>query len=496
MLREWTAHKDYQNSFVRYIKQAFRADPEKIKYYAKHLLKLYYADLDLLYDTIAFTYPNFGRPAKYQDAIFRSFLLASSLGFNSIKKWVPFLKSEKLLCYAIGVKPSDVPAVSNHYDFIKRLWLADAQTHSIMRPPVRKPRNKLGKNQKQPPRHSGIIAKLVKYAVKDRTLKGRPERLLQQVFANCCVQTSSALGLLGDTSALNIAADGTCLSTGAGKFGKKVCGCQSKGILNCLCNRKYSDAGANWGWDSHNEKWFFGYTQYIVSVCNPSAKVDLPIYLRTVQASRFDGVTAIIALAELRELYPKLGFNAFIADCAHDNYPTYELLNAWGIKPIITLNKAAKPTTIDKELLIGADGVPICKAGRKLFFWGTIKKQHRLKWRCPVKCLKQTEPCIYDKLCNTSQYGLTFYTKPKDDPRFFTPIPRGSPAWKLLFNKRTAAERVNDKLLIDYGLEASCYRGKMRISFWAFIHSFNIHMDAWIKILHPTSDYLPALIDT
>lgn len=404
------------------------------------------------------------------------------------------MKSEKLLCYAVGSEPSEIPAVSNHYDFIKRLWLAKSPTVSVIRPPVRKPRKKLGKNQKQQPRHPGIIAKLVKYAAEGRTFSRRPERLLQQVFASCCVASSASRGLLGDVSKLDISADGTCLRTGSSPFGKKVCECQKRGILNCLCDRKYSDPEANWGWDSHNEKWFFGFTEYMVSIHNSDAKVDLPIYLRTVQASRFDGVTAIAALSELRKLYPKFSFHAFIADCAHDNYPTYEMLGAWGIYPIISLSKCAKPIVSNRHLPLDADGVPRCKAGRKLFFWGTIKKQHRLKWRCPLKCLKHPEPCPYDALCNTSDYGLTHYTRPDDDPRFITPIPRGSHSWKLLFNKRTSTERVNDRLLIDYGLESSHTRGKMRFSFWALIHAFNIHLDAWIKVLAPDSNPIYSLL--
>ena len=483
MLRKWTKHNEYQETLVSRIARLIQTEPEKVKYYAKHLAKIYEANLDSLLDTIAFTYPNFGRPAQKQDVIFRSFLLASSLGFNSIRKWVPFLKSEKLLCYAAGAEPSEIPAVSNHYDFIKRLWLGQPPTAGVMRSPIRKPRKKLGKNQKQEPKHPGIIARLVQYATKGRIFSHRPERLLQQVFASCCVIPSAVRGLLGNITKLDIAADGTSLKTGAGQFGKKVCDCQSKGILNCNCRRKYSDAEANWGWDSHNEKWFFGFTEYMISVRNTDAKVDLPIYLRTVQASRFDGVTAIVALSELRQLYPQFSFHSFIADCAHDNYPTYELLNAWNINPVISLSKNSIPPVPRNTLQLDSNGTPVCKAGRKLFFWGTIKSQHRLKWRCPIKCLKRQSPCHFHDRCNSSAYGLTCYTKPDDDLRYITPIPRGTHTWRLLFNKRTAAERVNDKLLIDYTLESSHTRGKMRFSFWALIHSFNMHLDAWLKHL-------------
>lgn len=46
-----------------------------------------------------------------------------------------------------------------------------------------------------------------------------------------------------------------------------------------------------------------------------------------VQAQRFDGISAIVALAEAKKLYPDFGFDSFHGDGAHDNYATYELLH-------------------------------------------------------------------------------------------------------------------------------------------------------------------------
>jgi len=39
-------------------------------------------------------------------------------------------------------------------------------------------------------------------------------------------------------------------------------------------------------------------------------------------------------------------------------------------------------------------------------------------------------------------------------PRFcFTPVPRGSDEWKQEMKNRTSVERVNKRVLVDYGLE-------------------------------------------
>lgn len=80
-------------------------------------------------------------------------------------------------------------------------------------------------------------------------------------------------------------------------------------------------------WSLHSE-----YNQYLIQNI-------LPVYLRFVQAHRYDGVTAIVALSEAHKLYPEFSFDIFLGDGAHDNYSTYNLLNTWNISPIIPLNK-------------------------------------------------------------------------------------------------------------------------------------------------------------
>jgi len=50
-------------------------------------------------------------------------------------------------------------------------------------------------------------------------------------------------------------------------------------------------------------------------------------------------------------------------------------------------------------------------------------------------------------------------------------------------NERTAAERVNNRILNHYGIENSRTRGKKRISFFTTIAGFNIHLDAQLAKL-------------
>lgn len=37
-------------------------------------------------------------------------------------------------------------------------------------------------------------------------------------------------------------------------------------------------------------------------------------------------------------MYPLFNFDKFITDAAHNNYPSYKLLNKWNIKAVIPLN--------------------------------------------------------------------------------------------------------------------------------------------------------------
>ena len=136
--------------------------------------------------------------------------------------------------------------------------------------------------------------------------------------------------------------------------------------------------------DSYHEVWYYGHCGYFLIVYNPHLKLDLPIYLRLVQAQRHDGVTAIVALSEVLKLYPDFNFNEFLGDGAHDNNPTYDLLEAWNIKAIIPLNKKSTGNfKYNPPIKVGDNGVPICIGEIPMVYDYYDKVRHRIKWRCP-----------------------------------------------------------------------------------------------------------------
>lgn len=474
MLGFWRSHADYQ-SFVRErLAEIMRVLPTVVLEYENEISKLWILNLDPLKTIIAPLYAPIGRPSELQPEIFRSLLLMNALGF-SLDEWVfRKLPANPALRTVCGFADK-LPGVASYYDFVSRIVAEGVRARQRRR--KRQPDEKPGKGHKLPPKHPGVVRKLVEKLLAGRRFGRRPERVLQEIFARVAVQPSVDLGLVPQS--VSVSGDGTCVKTGASHFGRKTCDCKSKGVYNCDCPRRFADPNATWGWDSHNAQWFYGYTGYFISAYNKAEKLDLPLYLRLVEASRHDSVSAVVALAEFLDLYPNLKIAAFMSDSASDNQPTYELLNAWGINAVIALNPTNSGNfTYPKTLSINENGVPICPGGNLMANWGyNAKDRNRIKWRCP-RVLGRTAPCAACDVCSDSAYGRVVYTKPSWDLRLFTTIARGSERWKLKMKERTAAERVNNRILNHYGVETAKYRGKARISFFITVAAFNIHLDA------------------
>ena len=338
MLGYFTPHKQHVHFVLSELKELAESHPEQIREYQYAISKMIVLNLDPLEAAIAPLYPTFGKKAEAQMEICRSFVLMQHVGvpFNN---WVEKLSNNPVLRTIAGFTESNMPGTSSCYDFINRtVPLDDRPVTKLF---TSKPKKKLGKNEKLPPKNPNIANKLADSILKDEycflyRLSGRADRFPQKIFAGVAVQPSIDMGLIPRD--IDISGDGACIETGASAYGKKLCGCVKNGICKCECPRRFSDPNATWGWDSHAEHWFYGYTGYFISAYNKDLKTDLPLYLRFVEASRHDSVSAIVSLAEFRELCPSLHINTFISDSASDNYATYSLLNHRGIDAVIALN--------------------------------------------------------------------------------------------------------------------------------------------------------------
>ena len=475
MLGPWQTHADYREFVLSRLKNHLDNPLSPTHEFFSIILKLHIFDLDPLKDIIGGRYSRTGRPAVYQPEIMRILILMQYLK-KPVCKWISTLNSNFILRTICGLTKKNIPNISSLYAFIYRI----TGKERIIKVKIfkRRPKFKLKKGEKLPPKHPNITRRIADKLSIGRRFRDPLAESINSILA-LAVKQSYANGLIDQH--VNISGDGTCIETGASPYGKKICGCKCNGVHNCDCPRSFSDPNAYWSWDSHNERPFYGYTGYFLSAYDKLHKVDLPLYLRIVDARRHDSVSALVSLAEFYDRYPQLCIDTFISDSASDNQATYDLLEEWRIDAVIALGKPISrkgkfPVPIDY-----ADGTPICLSGFRMVYCGEGLKRPRCKWRCP-RVMGKTEGGTECAGCSNSPYGRTVYTKPSWDSRIFCNIPRGTDSWKKLFDSRTASERVNNRILNDYGVGSTRRWSKNRIAFITLMAAINIHLDAQIKV--------------
>ncbi|MDQ2086219.1 hypothetical protein RBH29_07225 [Herbivorax sp. ANBcel31] len=143
----------------------------------KSLSKLYLLDLNNLLPIIKHLYSDTGRPAKNQQGIIRFLVLMLDSNEHSITKWAKKVACDRLFCATCGFKYGKAPSFPSYYDFIKRIWIQSHVEHikRKLKPKsfYSKPRLKLKAGQKLPPKHSGVVKKLVSLAIKGKLREER-----------------------------------------------------------------------------------------------------------------------------------------------------------------------------------------------------------------------------------------------------------------------------------------------------------------------------------
>lgn len=491
MLAVRYSHDQYQDFVCDFLTRYYISTGQQITIVTRSSLvtKLWGANLTGIVQLIKNRYSrtNRGTPPKDAVAMFRSLILMTLTGETSIPKWVDSLRSDPFLavlsgflpaCFSTvkvdGIPADPIPGVGTFYDYMDRLIRKDRILYkSKLRKFKHKPKKKQKKNQKLDSSKPGVVERLVNRVLKydNAKLPDNLEATLNQVLKDVFVRPSLASGILGDPNKLNVAADGTCMPTHASYYGKKVCDCKLKPGERCDCPRFFADPTASWGWDSYNERYFYGHTFHGFTACD--SFYSLPIHIKCVTGERHDSVTGVYELKELVDLYPEVVFNAAVYDSAYDANAFYLLNMHYGIKPVIDLNsRAAKPDAVDGIIEFDKNGVPRCKLlGHQLRNWGLMSKSYRRKWLFPVQC----DAC--DK-CHLFS-DKTFYAKTSDNPRYFTPILRGSDEWKQLYKRRSTTERTWDRINNDFHAEAAVVLSRERRVVRVFLGAFCCFIDAW-----------------
>ena len=455
-----------------------KQDQEMLDPHADLIRGLFLLDLEPLRPELRKPYKPKPRGTPPRDPIqmFRSLLCLTLSGeTSSITKWVGKLRSQPLLAALSGFA-GRTPGVGTFYDFTARLF--PETTAPLLRNPFSKPKDSTqDKDKKRPPR-PGIVQQLVTKALDNRDKPLAPFPALHlNLLLKPVVLRSNALGLLSATESIDLAGDGSKFKTGARAVGRKVCDCRKKGIYRCACQRLYTDRFASWGWDNHHECFVYGHAIYELTAA--SSPHDLPIFILLPQAKEHDSVNGVKAAERACKLYPELTFAAFLGDSAHDNYPTYNLLRAHSIAPLIALNERhTGHYQLEHNFTSDSSGIPVCPKGETMVAGGFCPDRCRLKWRCPRAAQEQEKPCQ----CSASDYGRVFYTKPDDDPRLFTQPPRNSKAWKEAYKDRTSVERSHKRKKIDFHLEQARARSRRQWAVRVFLMAICQHAAAWVEL--------------
>jgi hypothetical protein len=471
-----TEHKRYLKHARRDLVRLYptKQDEERLESYSDLILSLFLLDLEPLRPQLqAFYHPKpRGTPPRDPIQMFRSLLCMILSGQTlSFTKWVKLLHSQPLFAALSGFENGS-PGVGTFYDFSNRLF--PETTDPIIRQAIFKPKDS---DKDRPPR-AGIVQRLVTKAIDnlDKPLPPFPALRLN-LLLKPIVLRSNELGLLSPSQAIDLAGDGTKFKTGARAVGRKLCDCHKQGVYRCDCPRLYTDRFASWGWDSYRECYLYGHAFYELTAA--SSPFDLPIFILSVQAKDHDSVNGVKALDRAPKLYPELSFASFIGDSAHDNYPTYNLLGARSITPIIALNERRTGYyQLNGRFTTDKSGVPVCPKGETLVAGGFCPDRCRMKWRCP----RAAHHCAKSCQCSPSAYGRVFYTKPADDPRLFTHPPRGSRAWKEAYKDRTSAERSHKRKKIDFHLEQARLRSRRQWAVRIFLIAICQHALAWVDL--------------
>lgn len=493
-LELWQSHNEYRTLVHTFGRRLSRNNPKyAFDSYSEESQKLLNLNLDLIIDYIQPFYSQDGRPAKNQAQLLRSMILFVLL-FNKTKAktsltlWVrDVLPSSPSLMVLIGCSSKeDLPPLGSYYDFMNRFWLAprDIYSRKALLPSSRngkKPDKVIGNDGKLAEDTSSASAKDIVSAIKaGLPASDNPEAALQKIFFFLAVLPSVSLGLI-DAGNLTLSGDGTAVVSHASPYGRHLPSCSLSCPFRDHCYRHYSDPDAGWGWDSGKKTWYFGHTLYMLCCRNDQLKIELPLLLKFTDARRHDSLNFLYAIDDFgRNTYGLFPKNICL-DSAHDNIPTYELLEHWDISALIDINGRSKSCdNTPDDISFNKDGHPLCKSGHEMCPWGNDPVKDAHKYRCPLKC-GRIDSCPHADECSPGNYGRTVYIKNHGDLRFQPRIPRGSQLYRDLYSQRTACERLNDRVLNNYCLQHLKIRGRDHFSFWAMIIGICIHLDARAK---------------
>jgi len=214
----------------------------------------------------------------------------------------------------------------------------------------------------------------------------------------------------------------------------------------------------------------FGYKLHLVV----DATYELPVAYTVTKASAGEAPEARKLLDGLKARHPAIveTCRAWLGDKGYDD--TTMITRLWDeekIQPVIDIKamwKEPDPTRVlpgRRRIVYNQQGEVFCHGPqtgecRRMAFGGFEADRETLKFRCPAA--HYGLECVGRASCEVKgavRVPLAL------DRRIFTPLARASYAWKRVYKKRTAVERVNSRLDVSFGFEQHFIRGqaKMRL---------------------------------
>jgi len=438
--------------------------------------QFYQLDLSYIDRMMESYYSVLGAIPRLPSDMIRSILLSLKLKITSLTKWVKMLRRVPAYAVISGFTPGDTPGVGTFYDFYHRLWCSDSLNLASHFKSPKAPPSKPPKGEKAAPTDKITVEDLIAQYQAVPYSTDQPYALLFDIYRYGFLNQSVQQGLV-DLNNLHADGDGTPVYTSVRMRSRKLTPEETIVAKNPKDEKYYSQPDCDIGWDSSRDCYYHGYDLYLLTAAEGNAKKTLPIFPLLDPASMHDAIGFIHCYYAVQAfLHPTI--SKICLDSAHDNMATYRLLNSENITPFICLNTKGAKTYEEQGIRFGVDGIPICQAGLKLTRDGVEVKRGRAKYRCPY-AWSDIHKCEYCDECCSSPYGKVVHTAVKDNPRFFNIPPRESDEWKQTYKARTAAERDNKRIKLDYLLEQAHHRSTCYWYCRLYCILMCIHMDAW-----------------
>lgn len=233
--------------------------------------------------------------------------------------------------------------------------------------------------------------------------------------------------------------------------------------------KEYTDAD---GKVTHTVEWF-GYKLHLLV----DVRHEVVLAWRVSGAGVHDSNEIEGLLGQAKANLPDGRIGTLAYDKAADDAKVHELLDEAGVKPLIRNRSMWKDGDAERGFGPGSRiplhvvhdeaGTVFCfddsptPVRRAMAYLGHEKSRGTLKYRCPAR--HEGFECHAEARCNAGKaYGLTVRVKREIDLRRFPPIPRATRTFEALYKGRTAAERVNARFKVFWGVDDGNLRGARR----------------------------------